>query len=350
MSGQRIDRGHLFCCLRDRPHGTAQELGDERHDNWCERRTDERPAAPQPRGQERSRGRRYAGDDQCLYRDGRAGVVAVAVRRALVCRHKSQPIDGPPLPRATRRGGRDYLNCSSKIVWCLADNRTRYTPAPKPHAGTDARGGDEPAGMRLVAPRDGCDLNPQARRELRHRARRAILEALSALGGEGTRGEILKRGRTEGGFSARELEAPAPRKARHSHARMVDYQLSWALTHLKREGLVENPQRGWWRLTLPPVVVVETAVDDPPGRDRLCELRAMPYDQYLRTPEWRRTQTATLIRAGHRCALDVAHTEDLDVHHNTYERLGAELRSDLVVLCRTCHRRHHASNRRPKRP
>jgi restriction endonuclease Mrr len=125
---------------------------------------------------------------------------------------------------------------------------------------------------------------------------------------------------------------------------MVDYQLSWALTDLKREGLVENPQRGRWRLTLPPVVVVETAVDDPPGRDRLGELRAMPYDEYLRTPEWRRTRTAALIRAGHRCALDVAHTEDLDVHHNTYERRGAELQSDLVVLCRTCHHRHHASN------
>jgi len=75
----------------------------------------------------------------------------------------------------------------------------------------------------------------------------------------------------------------------------------------------------------------------------------MPYRQYLRTPEWRRTRAAALHRAGNRCAFDVTHATDLEVHHRTYERLGEELAGDLLVLCRECHRIHHAHHGRPRR-
>ncbi len=34
-------------------------------------------------------------------------------------------------------------------------------------------------------------------------------------------------------------------------------------------------------------------------------------------------------------------TENLQAHHNTYERVGRELETDLVPLCLTCHQRHH---------
>jgi hypothetical protein len=132
--------------------------------------------------------------------------------------------------------------------------------------------------------------------------------------------------------------------ARHKYSRLVDHDLSWALSDLKRGGLLENPGPSTWRLTATALLGPETAVDDPAIGPRLRELREMPYPEYLRTPEWRKTRAAALTRAGHRCSLDATHTEALEVHHNTYERLGAELASDLVVLCRTCHRRHHFRN------
>jgi len=36
----------------------------------------------------------------------------------------------------------------------------------------------------------------------------------------------------------------------------------------------------------------------------------------------------------------------LDVHHKTYERIGAEKPGDLVVLCRACHGQEHEKQRR----
>ena len=75
----------------------------------------------------------------------------------------------------------------------------------------------------------------------------------------------------------------------------------------------------------------------------------MTYREYLRTPEWRVTRAAALERAGHSCSLDVTHTDALEVRHRTYERLGCELASDLVVLCHACHAVHHKQFGRPGR-
>jgi hypothetical protein len=66
----------------------------------------------------------------------------------------------------------------------------------------------------------------------------------------------------------------------------------------------------------------------------------MPYDEYLLTPEWRDRRLAALARAGYRCQLCYS-AGPLDVHHRTYERRGEELDSDLIALCRDCHRDHH---------
>lgn len=192
-------------------------------------------------------------------------------------------------------------------------------------------------------------LNDGERRALRQKARTATLDALRALGGDARREAILKRALADGGFTPRELAAPPPEAAGEKYARLVDHDLSWALTNLKRDGLVENPKWGTWRLADPALLPVEPAVDEPVAAGRLAELRAMPYPLYLRTPEWRRARAAALLRAGHSCSLDVTHTDDLEVHHRTYERLGAELATDLVVLCRSCHRLHHMEHGRPRR-
>jgi hypothetical protein len=71
------------------------------------------------------------------------------------------------------------------------------------------------------------------------------------------------------------------------------------------------------------------------------------YAAYLRSQAWAHRKAEALERAGRRCQV-CGHDRRLDVHHNTYERIGAELPGDLVVLCRLCHNRFHG--RLPKPP
>ena len=191
------------------------------------------------------------------------------------------------------------------------------------------------------------ELDARERRALRRRARTAVLNALESLGGEADRREIVERAIADGAFSERELNAAPPPTKTGQYARQVDYELSWALTNLKREGLLENPRRSFWRLAGAAAESRPATLEERPPDERLVELRQMPYREYLRTPEWRRTRAAALVRAGYSCSLDVAHTENLEVHHRTYERRGEELETDVVVLCRDCHRAHHAHNGRP---
>src|SRR3954447_16904493 len=82
---------------------------------------------------------------------------------------------------------------------------------------------------------------------VRRKARTATLRALSELGGEATRAEITLQARAVGDFTPRELAAPGPPK----QASRVEFELSWALTHLKREGLLLNPRRSVWALAAP---------------------------------------------------------------------------------------------------
>jgi DNA-binding transcriptional ArsR family regulator len=168
-------------------------------------------------------------------------------------------------------------------------------------------------------------LDETARREVRRKARTATLAALRALGGQARREAIKEQAVAIGDFSPHELSAVTEERSGRQ-VRIVDQHLSWALSDLKREGLVENPERGIWRLTSAAL--------------RLDELRQMPYDEYLKTPEWERTRAEALARADHCCALNLTHTEGLDVLHRTKERVGRELPSDLVVLCKPCHDLH----------
>jgi restriction endonuclease Mrr len=164
---------------------------------------------------------------------------------------------------------------------------------------------------------------------------------MQEMNGGGDRHEILARALSIGSFTQRELEAPPPKGSARKYSRMIDHDLSWALTDLKRDGLATNPAKGLWLLTEHGVRQAEAPLADTATPKRLAELRTMPYDEYLRTPEWRQIRAAALVRADHRCALDPNHPGRLEVHHRYYERRGAELPSDLIVLCGDCHRRHH---------
>jgi 5-methylcytosine-specific restriction endonuclease McrA len=71
-----------------------------------------------------------------------------------------------------------------------------------------------------------------------------------------------------------------------------------------------------------------------------ARLKTMPYQEYLRTKHWQAVRAVAIGRADGRCQLCGA-TEQLNVHHNTYERRGEELTSDVVALCSSCHAKHH---------
>lgn len=180
---------------------------------------------------------------------------------------------------------------------------------------------------------------------LRQKAQAAVLAALRAFGGEAHRNEIVARALADGDFTERELLQPAPDET----SGLVAYKLSFALGDLKHNGLLDNPTRGTWVLTDVAAEAARPATKGEATAERLTELRSMPYRRYLQTPEWRRTRAAALLRAGGACSMDITHTEGLEVHHRTYDRRGAELASDIVVLCHACHRLHHNEYGRPRR-
>lgn len=64
------------------------------------------------------------------------------------------------------------------------------------------------------------------------------------------------------------------------------------------------------------------------------------YGDYLRTPHWRVMRGVAMKRANGMCEqCQIAYADD--VHHLTYERLGAENPEDIVALCRACHAKAH---------
>lgn len=66
------------------------------------------------------------------------------------------------------------------------------------------------------------------------------------------------------------------------------------------------------------------------------------YADYLCGEHWReKVRPEALERAGYRCQLCGVMDKTLNVHHNSYERLGNELPWDLVVLCEDCHAKYH---------
>ena len=68
--------------------------------------------------------------------------------------------------------------------------------------------------------------------------------------------------------------------------------------------------------------------------------RRQSYNDYLRSDDWQHVRRLKLEFAGHRCERCGA-TDDLHVHHLTYDRFGHENLTDLQVLCKPCHQTAH---------
>ena len=67
------------------------------------------------------------------------------------------------------------------------------------------------------------------------------------------------------------------------------------------------------------------------------------YAEYIESPGWAAKAQSAKQRAGQKCQLCGAKRKDvkLHAHHNTYQRLGREKNTDLLVLCEPCHAKHH---------
>ena len=65
------------------------------------------------------------------------------------------------------------------------------------------------------------------------------------------------------------------------------------------------------------------------------------YNEYLQTPHWKEVRQQALQKYGGKCALNDKHPDAVHVHHRNYQRLGAELPEDVIVLCASCHAKHH---------
>ena len=64
---------------------------------------------------------------------------------------------------------------------------------------------------------------------------------------------------------------------------------------------------------------------------------SIDYYAYLDSPEWSQRRKRIIKRDDAHCMLCSSDMDILDVHHNTYERLGHERDTDLITLCRACH-------------
>lgn len=84
-----------------------------------------------------------------------------------------------------------------------------------------------------------------------------------------------------------------------------------------------------------------------PTEERIGQLRAMPYRDYLWSPEWRRTRRVVLHAADYFCRV-CRQRNALHVHHLNYHRLGHEALTDLAALCEPCHNQVHGMET-PKR-
>ncbi|MBU2395662.1 MAG: HNH endonuclease [Gammaproteobacteria bacterium] len=71
------------------------------------------------------------------------------------------------------------------------------------------------------------------------------------------------------------------------------------------------------------------------------ELYLTRYQKYLRTDHWKRKRQESFDYYGNSCVL-CGEESNINVHHRNYDHLGKEdVRRDLIVLCRECHRKFH---------
>ena len=69
------------------------------------------------------------------------------------------------------------------------------------------------------------------------------------------------------------------------------------------------------------------------------------YQEYLKSAEWKHLKSIKLKQSKPICQGCNESGRILEVHHLTYERIGMELLTDLVVYCRECHDKAHGKEK-----
>ncbi|GAB2999623.1 hypothetical protein GCM10010960_01830 [Arenimonas maotaiensis] len=64
------------------------------------------------------------------------------------------------------------------------------------------------------------------------------------------------------------------------------------------------------------------------------------YEAYLESETWRKRRMVILERATKKCEC-CEHYPATEIHHKTYARIGQELDSDLMAVCKLCHDQIH---------
>ncbi len=77
-------------------------------------------------------------------------------------------------------------------------------------------------------------------------------------------------------------------------------------------------------------------------RERQAEQRRADYEAYLQTQEWADRRALIFTRSGGVCE-GCRQAAAAEVHHLTYEHVGAEFLWELVAICRECHERVHGA-------
>lgn len=91
--------------------------------------------------------------------------------------------------------------------------------------------------------------------------------------------------------------------------------------------------------------------------EKLAELGYSNYRQYLASEHWKdvrrrfyKSRLVTRSPSGRPCcAACLQDDRPLDLHHQTYKRLGKEYLRDFVLLCHECHEGAHAHYKKDKR-
>lgn len=76
--------------------------------------------------------------------------------------------------------------------------------------------------------------------------------------------------------------------------------------------------------------------------EEIESLKALPYNEYLKSDYWKKISYMVKSEAGFKCA-KCGSSKRLEVHHLSYEHKGDEMNhlEDLVCLCHECHSKEH---------
>lgn len=61
------------------------------------------------------------------------------------------------------------------------------------------------------------------------------------------------------------------------------------------------------------------------------------YQKHLKSAQWKNTRRDLFRWRGRKCEVCKMPSFNLEIHHLNYKRMGHELPSDLIIVCKKCH-------------